>query len=291
MLSNSAPFTAVLGSIGDSTQVTLALASPALAKSFYAINGNTILPTPLKISPDDAVTYLLRYDMQTGDFRNLTLTDYLPLPMFDATTLTAFVSTTSGIPAAGTAQWAATMSNGDLSHISAPTIQIDANQNAVAFEFGTRSDPGNTPTQIAILFTVKASTRPYVDNLYFTNQVSAQQEAALGLFGSITPSRRSGRQCRNCASARALWAQSDPKASITQTVAGPVPFAAAGTGNCANRFSGVIRSGDWPPPPSTATSSTPMPEILCATRSWSRTPAAGNRVHSMWHCAMSCRQT
>lgn len=244
VLSDNDPFTRTLDSVGDSTQVTLALAAPSLAKSIYAINGNLTLPSPLKISPDDAVTYLLRYDLPTGDMRNLTLTDYLPLPMFDATTLTAFISSTSGIPAEGSAQWATPMSSGDLSRITVPTLITDADQNAVSFGFGTHSDPNNIPTQIALLFTVKASTRPYVDDLYFTNQVSAQQENSAGQLNfsnAIVPFRSAAPQLRI---RKGVVSASNPNASITQTVAGPVSFAAAGTGTCANRFSGVIRSSE-----------------------------------------------
>ena len=70
----------------------------ALSKTIYAVNGSTSLPAPLEVFPGDTVTYRLRYTLPTSDFEDLLLTDYLPLPIFDAAEVTVFDASSGGAP-------------------------------------------------------------------------------------------------------------------------------------------------------------------------------------------------
>ena len=62
------------------------------------MNGNTSLTSPILVTPGDAVTYRFTYSLPMTDFDGLSLIDYLPLPIFDATTLTTFNATVSAAP-------------------------------------------------------------------------------------------------------------------------------------------------------------------------------------------------
>ena len=245
VLSNTGPLSPALGSTSDNTIVESTVAKPSVAKNFYAINGSTTLPSPIKVSPKDDVTYILTYTLETGDFRNLIITDFLPQPLFDATSIASFISITSGLPAAGVAQWAPSMAvGGQLGRMGVPTLTTTALDNAVRFGFGSRSDPSNTPTQIALLFTVKASTRPFVDDLYMTNHVNTQQENSAGQTNSLNAVTTFRLAAPLLRLSKGIVSSSNPNAIFTQTALAPVTFSAAGTGSCANRFTGMLRSSD-----------------------------------------------
>jgi large repetitive protein len=75
---------------GSGTQVVVP--SPALDKQVYAVNG--VVGAPAALTPGDSMSYVLTLDLPTSDVENLVVTDFLPLPKFDATELT-FVRTVS----------------------------------------------------------------------------------------------------------------------------------------------------------------------------------------------------
>ncbi len=90
--------TTVLGTEQDTSHRSTTVVVGTLAKSVYAVNGNTSLTAPILVTPGDAVTYRLTYSLPMTDFDGLSLIDYLPLPIFDATTLTTFNATVSAAP-------------------------------------------------------------------------------------------------------------------------------------------------------------------------------------------------
>ena len=65
----------------DDTAASLAIEDTQLAKSIYAINGSTTLPSPLSVRPGDLVTFRLEMPLITGDVEIYKLTDYVPLPI------------------------------------------------------------------------------------------------------------------------------------------------------------------------------------------------------------------
>jgi hypothetical protein len=56
------------------------------------------------ITPLGTITYRLSYELESSDVESLSLTDFLPLPIFDAAEITSFdITSTPAIPVAGTA--------------------------------------------------------------------------------------------------------------------------------------------------------------------------------------------
>ncbi len=154
----------------DNSSAGVTIARGVLSKSIYAINGNTTVPATSQVSPGDMVTYRLQYTLPTSSAESVVLSDFLPLPVFSATEVTTFNNTTTGIPAAGQAQYGPGATFHSIFPTAVPTVTTDAAANSVAFNFGTFNDPQNRTSTIDILFTVTVSDQPFADGLFLTNQ-------------------------------------------------------------------------------------------------------------------------
>ena len=166
----------------DTSGAGVVIPTGALQKTIYAQNGVVCgtqpCPNP-NVAPGRTLTYRLTYTLVTGDFEQFTLTDYLPLPIFkagdpdaDGTDGPAWSFNASSPPP--TATW----THGPADTLFAasgiiPTVTADANANSVKFDFGTWDNQGNTTQVIDILFTVTATSEPFADALFLTNQVRA----------------------------------------------------------------------------------------------------------------------
>lgn len=139
-------------------------------KSIYAIDGvvcNTQPCPNVPVMNGAYITFRLRYALPSGDFRLLELEDFLPLPIFDATEILTFTAgITSAAPAVGYATFGPSHT---LSLSTAITMSTVLTPNVVSFLFAPASDALNQPTMVDILFTARATDRPFVDGLYFTN--------------------------------------------------------------------------------------------------------------------------
>ncbi|MCP4590487.1 MAG: DUF11 domain-containing protein, partial [bacterium] len=163
---------------GDDSDASVSITFGSLQKDIYAINGSTTLPSPLEMSPGDEVTYRIRYTLPSSDFEDLELTDYLPLPVFDAVEVVVFDDIISvAAPAAGRAKFGPddTFRAVGGAGSGIPALSTSANANSVIFTYGTFDDPTSTASEIDILFTVTVSSEPFADDLYLTNQVRAAE--------------------------------------------------------------------------------------------------------------------
>ncbi|MBL8093887.1 MAG: DUF11 domain-containing protein, partial [Anaerolineales bacterium] len=160
----------------DDSAAQFELAKGVLEKTIYALNG-VVCPVcnSVIIEPGDTVTYRFTYTLPQTDFENLEFTDYLPLPVFDATTITVFTTTVSaGAPPSGMAKYGPSDTAFAVTGIT-PVITTTASSNTVAFGFGSYDDPGDSSTTVDVLFTVTVSDDPFVDGLFLTNQVRASE--------------------------------------------------------------------------------------------------------------------
>ncbi|MEO7909759.1 MAG: hypothetical protein ABIV47_08935, partial [Roseiflexaceae bacterium] len=155
-----------------------------LSKSIYAINNNTAFATPVQVSPNDTVTYRIQYDLASSDFENLKFIDNLPLPIFNATSITIFDSVfdaTGAAPAAGHYKLGPVDTYHTRPSAVSPTLVTNATDNSATFDYGTFNDTANQATQIDILFTVTVSDLPFADGLFLTNQVHESDGSTNGL--------------------------------------------------------------------------------------------------------------
>lgn len=158
----------------DTSGASLTIVTGSLAKSIYAVNGSTSFSTPLRVSAGDTVTYRLVYTLPASDTEPLTLTDFLPLPIFTGTEVTTFDNVVSaGVPVAGHGKFGPSDTFRTLSGL-VPTLAPDPVSNAIAFQYVAFDDPLNQSSVIDILFTVTVSNAPFADGLFLTNQVRSR---------------------------------------------------------------------------------------------------------------------
>ncbi|QGJ68431.1 Hypothetical protein PBC10988_0900 [Planctomycetales bacterium 10988] len=164
----------------DGSGAQLEVQRGELSKEIYAVNG--VIGDPPIIAAGDTITYRLTTTLSTGDFEDLSLTDFLPLPIFfaddpDADGTGGHTWTLDG--SAGSTPGIGQYKFGPSDNLATdfPTtagnvvITVDPVSNSLRFFFGDNDDVANQPLTIDILFTVAASTEPFADGLFLTNQV------------------------------------------------------------------------------------------------------------------------
>ncbi|MGB0927580.1 MAG: beta strand repeat-containing protein, partial [Pikeienuella sp.] len=150
------------------------------SKTVVAING-AAPGAELVIIPGDTVTFAVTYVAPVGAFEDLTLDDFLPLPVFDSAEITTFTPNggagSAVPPVAGTAQFGAGTSAEFFNQGGVdPTISIDGVSNAVSFDFGTFSADPRQEIEIEILFSVTVQDVVFADGLLLTNQATTSEQ-------------------------------------------------------------------------------------------------------------------
>ncbi len=186
----------------DESTAVVTVKDGRLDLEVFAVNGVLVTDASVPkdtagrpiISAGDNVTYRLRYNLSQGDFNNLRLEGYLPDPIFNATDpdqdgtpngytgvtpANAAELTTGGGTAAsnwaqaGTYVLGPTHNQGNVA-LGTPVVTSTgtAAGNSVAFSLPISSSRPANPVneRVDFLFTVRASDRPYADNLLLTAQ-------------------------------------------------------------------------------------------------------------------------
>jgi len=224
--------------------VTIVTGVPA--ESIYAINGNTAVTNPAKVAPGDAVTYRLRYTLPASDEKQLAIYDYLPLPIFPAPAGPTFNAVGGGggpavIPAAGSANFGPADTFFARSGI-APTVTADAAANSLEFAYPAYSDPANAPSAIDLLFTVTASSQPFADGQFLTNQehvVEGNTNSTPDVQDQTVPLQVSEPALTIT---KGAVATNDAANAFAPAAVGPVAFSAPGSAG--RRFAGTIDSAN-----------------------------------------------
>ncbi|MCE9641870.1 MAG: DUF4347 domain-containing protein, partial [Betaproteobacteria bacterium] len=166
--------TTIVASEADGTGASSTIRSGSFSLTIYGRQDSSLAPIAdlTQMNPGDYITYRLTYNLSEGDFENLKLASFLPLPVFDATDPDAndpagnngpawtFDATTADGTNAGTAlpavaqyKWAPSQSADYLG--LTPTVTADDNANKITWDFGSRDNAINLPRTIDILFTVR----------------------------------------------------------------------------------------------------------------------------------------
>ena len=170
------------GTVTDGSSVTNEVAPGQLVLQVVAVNGQTADLTDIK--PGDTVTYAMTYSLTSGDYGNLDLTAYLPLPVFSTTdplsnggNVSTFSQDSSdAFPTAGTYKLV-----NPLSGENTPTVSTNGTANSISFNFGDRDDPTNTAgQQVVVYFSAVVSNKPFANGLQLTTQGASTYTNAEG---------------------------------------------------------------------------------------------------------------
>lgn len=183
--------TATGQSEADTDGVTSKIAHGAVTLLITNINGAAATGTET-LMPGDQVTFKLTYDLVMGDFENLALAAYLPLPIFKVADLQAMMydgdSGTGGVQASNLPplnQWSiGTGTNaGGMTGANVPTLFQDtgtggtlgltANATSNGLTWGGAATDYTETTvanrKVEIYFTLAVSADPFVDRLKLTS--------------------------------------------------------------------------------------------------------------------------
>ena len=133
---------------------------------------------PTRIAPGDSVSYVMTYVVPAGDFQNLSLTAFLPLPLASATDPDADGNPNPCVLMPGgyyakppVGQYSFEIVGGDGIAGAPPTVTAVADGNALRFDFGDRSDTSDQPVTIRVAFTVQTSpSASFADGALVTAQ-------------------------------------------------------------------------------------------------------------------------
>ncbi len=172
-----------------------AIPTGTLVKTVYAINGvlvNAANETAGLISLDgngnpmvkdgDVVTYDLKYTLPQTNTTDLSLTDYMPLPVFNVANADgsgdalAFVANPTNAFAAGTVTFGPTENITGTETVATPTIIDNANTNSFSVDLGAFSPDANyDPSVVDLLVSSVVIDTPFVNGLNLTNEVTSTE--------------------------------------------------------------------------------------------------------------------
>ncbi len=174
--------------VTDASQRGFTLTSGNTHKSVFAINGSPPT-TNQRVIPGDDVTFKITYDVPFSSIDNYTIKDFLPLPIFVASTSFQYDPTLAGTGTAPPENYWTFGSNDTFSLVNggpipsvSPNTSVTANTqtNSLTWDFGSYSDVQNRDGKTEILFTVNVTNRPFGDGLKLTNQAQQSETNANG---------------------------------------------------------------------------------------------------------------
>ena len=174
------------GNTPDNSGLTDTVPSNTLALAIVDVNGSASNGSG-GIKAGDTVTYELTYTLtSSADYGNLSLSSFLPLPVFSTSDPLALGGIEAFMAGSG---FAAGTYHLVMGPSGATIIGVGANgtANSLTFSLGTHDDPTNTGGEkIVIDFSVKASDAPFADGLFLTNLANSKNFNAENVNTAIT---------------------------------------------------------------------------------------------------------
>lgn len=236
----NAPFnipTVVLGSSMDASAVQSIIVSDTLKKTVYAVKRNTVFvcgetataclnfPASQEIRPGDEVTFRIEKTIPSSDAEDLSIEDWLPLPILDVAgfTTSSFIGSCLTSPAPGTICYLLPTDTltGFLS--PAPVFSLPTGTNSIKLDYQTFNFTDNKARKIDLLFTSTVTNLPFADNLFLTNEVRERESGTFaGPFDQVAIQQVNLRE-PNLRIRKGVIATDNPHGLFTQPIPGPSP--------------------------------------------------------------------
>lgn len=229
--------------VSDGSSQSFTLVSGQATKSVFAINGVPASGTPV-VTAGDAVTFRITYNLPFSSIKDYQITDFLPLPIFAAQSLTFAGGSPSGTaPAAGQWSYGPTDTYSTISGIT-PTNSFSAAANSETWSFGTFQDSLDRSAVTDILFTVVATSKPFADGLLLTNQA---EQSERNETGNVLTSNTALAQVQISAPllgiTKGVVSTSHPAGVFTPPTVAPAGVTFSQPGQPGAAFTGTITSG------------------------------------------------
>jgi fimbrial isopeptide formation D2 family protein/uncharacterized repeat protein (TIGR01451 family) len=184
LTSNVTPVMCALASTESDSQqnASVVIGRATFTKALVAINGAAPSSSPPRVQPGDVVTWRITVTQRAGDQSAVTITDYLPRPVFDAQEGPLPSSFDTSTPSSARFNFGPgnTLPTGTTVSVSATAPSAD---NSVTFSIPPGFNTGPT-TEVSIVIDLDYTIRnePREDGLVFTNLA----RATLNGTGSVT---------------------------------------------------------------------------------------------------------
>lgn len=161
----------------DDSRTEVRIVDGVLKKQIIAINGNTVLPSPLWVAAGDTITFKITMRIPSGDTEDLKFQDFLPLPVLGIGTLSGQLPTVHpplilglDIPLTGNINLGST---NNVPPVFAAGYTGNTADNSFTIKYlPNLNNPANTPPwNVDIRYTVTVSNAPFADGLFLTNEV------------------------------------------------------------------------------------------------------------------------
>ena len=155
----------------DDSGVSQQLAVGRLSTTVYAVNGQPAT-AGAAVKAGDLVTYRITRDVRSSDIENLSVSAFLPLPVYQVGSLVWQGSKTSNT--AGTIRLGAD----DTFHSQlggAPQISVDKASNSFKLTYGSTDSKLNQSTTLDLLVTVAVEDQPFADGMWLTSVARSEQ--------------------------------------------------------------------------------------------------------------------
>ena len=196
VLAYSDALTPTGSTVTDGSQKSFTLANGGATKEVYMINGLAPVANQ-RVSPGDAVTFRLTYQLPFSSIKDYEIVDYLPLPIFDPTSDLTWNGQGPSNAAPAVGQWSfGPTDTFSQAPIAIPGVNngnnpgnavLNAGANSLTWDFGTFADPQDRPSVTDILFTVEATNKPFGDGLLLTNQGQQSERNQEGTLITSSP--------------------------------------------------------------------------------------------------------
>ncbi|WP_105103001.1 DUF4347 domain-containing protein [Microbulbifer pacificus] len=184
VISNEATINAILSSangesVDNSSSESITIEGADFSKNVFAVNDSTDPEGLDEIRVGDRVTFAIDIDLGTLDSQGLVITDYLPLPVFEAST-PSYVPTNQGMNIPGINQWGfgpdTDFDNWPPEYLTNISVSVtsDPDNNSITWSFVPVSQVDSEGGRVQLLFTVLVQDKPFTDGLQLTNVATVE---------------------------------------------------------------------------------------------------------------------
>lgn len=138
--------------VSDRSETSSIVPTHTVDIQLTTVNGGAP-PSSGELNPGDVVTFTLTYDLVTGDYEQLALSAYLPLPLLNV----AGINWSEG---SGVGQWSLGAGN---TNAGALVSVADGAGNSLVFNFGSFATNAVGGSTIQAQFTLRVGDQPYAD--------------------------------------------------------------------------------------------------------------------------------
>ncbi|HYJ84979.1 MAG TPA: putative Ig domain-containing protein [Pyrinomonadaceae bacterium] len=224
-------------------------APSSIVSTSGAACSNSPMP-PQEVRPGDDVTFRIEKTIPSTDAEQLTIEDWLPLPIFNINVSSSFSLTPCGPTAVPSAN-SGCFHSSDTLHIpfpAKPTFMPGVLSNSIEFQYGDIFDTTNMPNKIDLLFTSTVRNDPFADQLFLTNEVQECEDNSFRSRRCQVAIAQVNLREPNLKIRKGIIATSNPNASFSDPASPqttpPTARPPAGATLSQNGIAGIVNSND-----------------------------------------------